>query len=48
MPVYSYSNIQFISTDGYLILAGKDAQQNEHLVKRYMRPGDIYVHAEIQ
>ncbi|CAK5081792.1 unnamed protein product [Meloidogyne enterolobii] len=39
---------QFVSSDGFLILAGRDAQQNELLVKRYMRPGDIYVHAEIQ
>uniref|UniRef100_A0A915LX31 NFACT RNA-binding domain-containing protein n=1 Tax=Meloidogyne javanica TaxID=6303 RepID=A0A915LX31_MELJA len=38
----------FVSSDGFLILAGRDAQQNELLVKRYMRPGDIYVHAEIQ
>lgn len=38
----------FISSDGYLVVAGRDAQQNELLVKRYIRPGDIYVHAEIQ
>ncbi|KAF7638583.1 NFACT-R_1 domain-containing protein [Meloidogyne graminicola] len=38
----------FTSSDGFLVLAGRDAQQNELLVKRYMRPGDIYVHAEIQ
>lgn len=29
-------------------MAGRDAQQNELLVKRYLRAGDIYVHAEIQ
>ncbi|KAI1707999.1 nuclear export mediator factor Nemf [Ditylenchus destructor] len=37
----------FISSDSYLIIAGRDAQQNELLVKRYLRAGDIYVHAEI-
>lgn len=37
----------FISSDNYLILGGKDAQQNEILVKRYLRQTDIYVHAEI-
>jgi predicted ribosome quality control (RQC) complex YloA/Tae2 family protein len=37
----------FISSDNYLVLGGKDAQQNELLVKRYMRPQDAYVHAEI-
>jgi len=36
-----------ISSEGYLILSGRDAQQNEILFKRYMRPGDIYVHADI-
>ena len=37
----------FISSENYLILAGHDMQQNELLVKRYMRKGDIYVHADI-
>lgn len=36
-----------ISSEGYLILSGRDAQQNEILFKRYLRPGDIYVHADI-
>jgi predicted ribosome quality control (RQC) complex YloA/Tae2 family protein len=37
----------FISSDGYLVLGGKDAQQNEILYRRYLRKGDIYVHADI-
>lgn len=37
----------FISTDGHVVIAGRDAQQNELLVKRYLRPGDAYVHAEV-
>lgn len=37
----------FISSEGYLVLSGRDAQQNELLVKRYLRIGDIYVHADI-
>ena len=37
----------FLSSDGYLVIAGKDAQQNEQLVKKYMRPWDVYVHADI-
>lgn len=36
-----------ISSEGYLILSGRDAQQNEILFKRYLRPTDIYVHADI-
>jgi len=37
----------FITSDNYLVVAGKDAQQNEQLVKRYLRPGDAYLHAEV-
>ena len=37
----------FISTDGYLVLAGKDASQNETLYRRYLRKGDVYVHADL-
>jgi predicted ribosome quality control (RQC) complex YloA/Tae2 family protein len=39
--------IWFISSDAYLVLAGKDAQQNEMLYKRYLRKGDIYCHADL-
>ncbi|XP_053613613.1 ribosome quality control complex subunit NEMF homolog isoform X2 [Plodia interpunctella] len=37
----------FISTDNYLVIGGRDQQQNELIVKRYMRPTDVYVHAEV-
>lgn len=37
----------FISSENYLIISGRDAQQNEMIVKRYMSKGDIYVHAEL-
>ncbi|KAJ0173458.1 hypothetical protein K1T71_010607 [Dendrolimus kikuchii] len=37
----------FISSDNYLVIGGRDQQQNELLVKRYMRSADIYVHAEV-
>jgi predicted ribosome quality control (RQC) complex YloA/Tae2 family protein len=30
------------------VIGGRDQQQNEVIVKRYMRQGDIYVHADIQ
>lgn len=36
-----------ISSEGYLIIGGRDAQQNEMVVKRYLRPGDVYVHADL-
>ncbi|MCJ1397641.1 hypothetical protein MMC11_000837 [Xylographa trunciseda] len=38
----------FISSDGYLVLSGRDAQQNEILYKRYLKKGDVYVHADLQ
>jgi len=37
----------FISSEGYLVLSGRDAHQNETLVKRYFQKGDVYVHAEL-
>lgn len=37
----------FISSDGFLVLAGRDAQQNELLVKKYLKAGDVYVHADV-
>ncbi|KAI9732970.1 MAG: hypothetical protein M1818_007403 [Claussenomyces sp. TS43310] len=37
----------FISSDGYLVLGGRDAQQNEILYKKYLRKGDVYVHADL-
>lgn len=38
----------FISSENYLVIGGRDQQQNELIVKRYLRATDIYVHAEIQ
>ncbi|KAL5091149.1 hypothetical protein Trisim1_003462 [Trichoderma cf. simile WF8] len=40
--------IWFISSDGYLVLGGKDPQQTEILYRRYLRKGDIYCHADIR
>ncbi|XP_023208822.1 nuclear export mediator factor NEMF [Xiphophorus maculatus] len=37
----------FISSENYLVIAGRDQQQNEIIVKRYLRSGDIYVHADL-
>ncbi|XP_051578777.1 ribosome quality control complex subunit NEMF-like isoform X1 [Myxocyprinus asiaticus] len=37
----------FISSENYLIIAGRDQQQNELIVKRYLRAGDVYVHADL-
>ena len=37
----------FYTSDGTLVLGGKDADQNEELVKRYMEGGDRFVHADV-
>lgn len=39
--------VYFISSEGYLVLGGKDAQQNEILYKKYLRKGDVYIHADL-
>ena len=36
-----------MSSDGYLVLGGKDAQQNEYLYRRHLKRGDIFVHADL-
>lgn len=38
----------FISSENFLVIGGRDQQQNELIVKRYLRATDVYVHAEIQ
>jgi predicted ribosome quality control (RQC) complex YloA/Tae2 family protein len=37
----------FFSSDGFLVLGGRDATSNEVLVKRHMKTGDLFVHADI-
>lgn len=46
-PMWFEKFIWFLSSDGYLVLGGRDAQQNEILYKRYLRKGDVYVHADL-
>lgn len=35
------------TSDGVLVIGGRDASQNEELVKRYMEGGDTFVHADV-
>ena len=37
----------FITSGGHLVLAGKDASQNEALVRKYLREFDLFIHADI-
>lgn len=36
----------FFSSDGFLVIGGRDTTTNDMLVKKYMEDHDIYVHAE--
>ncbi|KAL2011953.1 hypothetical protein VTN00DRAFT_4671 [Thermoascus crustaceus] len=47
-PFWFEKFIFFISSDGYLVLGGRDAHQNEILYRRYLKKGDIFVHADIE
>ncbi|KAH8704839.1 fibronectin-binding protein A N-terminus-domain-containing protein [Talaromyces proteolyticus] len=40
--------IYFISTDGYLVVGGRDVHQVEILYRRYLNKGDIFVHADLE
>lgn len=37
----------FYTTDGVLVIGGRDASQNEELVKRYMEGRDRFLHADV-
>ena len=38
----------FISSDSNIIIGGKDAKSNDLIVKKYLKEGDRYAHADIQ
>jgi predicted ribosome quality control (RQC) complex YloA/Tae2 family protein len=37
----------FVTSDGVVVLGGRDASQNEELVKKYMGGQDLFVHADV-
>jgi predicted ribosome quality control (RQC) complex YloA/Tae2 family protein len=37
----------FITSDNILVIGGRDANSNEIIVKKYLEPNDIYLHADI-
>ena len=37
----------FISSDGFLVIGGRDANSNEIVVKKYMENNDVYFHSDI-
>ena len=38
----------FISSDGNIVIAGKDAKSNDLVVKKYLNEGSRYAHADVQ
>jgi predicted ribosome quality control (RQC) complex YloA/Tae2 family protein len=43
-----YENYRwFLSSDGFLVIGGRDARTNEEIVKKRMEPTDIFVHADV-
>jgi predicted ribosome quality control (RQC) complex YloA/Tae2 family protein len=37
----------FVSSEGVVVVAGRDASSNDLIVKRHLKEGDLYVHADI-
>jgi predicted ribosome quality control (RQC) complex YloA/Tae2 family protein len=37
----------FVTSDGVVVLGGRDASQNEELVKKYMGGQDLFMHADV-
>ncbi len=38
----------FISSEGFLVIAGRNAQQNEKIVRKYLEDRDLFFHADIR
>ncbi|MEM3926606.1 MAG: ribosome rescue protein RqcH [Desulfurococcaceae archaeon] len=48
-PRYWYERFHWMFTrNKYLVIAGRDASQNEAIVKKYLGENDIFIHADIQ
>ncbi|EAW06414.1 putative DUF814 domain protein [Aspergillus clavatus NRRL 1] len=47
-PFWFEKFIFFISSEGYLVLGGRDAMQSELLYRRHLKKGDIFVHADLE
>ena len=37
----------FVSSEGAVVIAGRDATSNDQVVKRHLKEGDLYVHADL-
>lgn len=46
-PFWFEKFFSFISSEGYLVLGGRDMRQNETLYAKHLKKGDVYVHADL-
>jgi predicted ribosome quality control (RQC) complex YloA/Tae2 family protein len=46
-PLWFQKYRWFVSSENVLVVGGRDASSNDLIVRRYLRPGDFYVHADI-
>ncbi|KAH8434124.1 putative DUF814 domain protein [Aspergillus melleus] len=46
-PFWFEKFLFFISSEGYLVLGGRDAMQSEILYRRHLKKGDIFVNADL-
>ncbi|KAE8151160.1 telomere recombination-domain-containing protein [Aspergillus avenaceus] len=47
-PFWFEKFLFFVSSEGYLVLGGRDAMQSEMLYRRHLKKGDIFVHADLE
>lgn len=47
-PFWFEKYLYFISSEGYLVLGGRDSHQTEILYQRYLKKGDVFVHADLE
>ncbi|KAJ0417454.1 telomere recombination-domain-containing protein [Aspergillus carlsbadensis] len=47
-PFWFEKFLFFISSEGYIVLGGRDAMQSELLYRRHLRMGDIFIHADLE
>ncbi|KAJ6028074.1 hypothetical protein N7540_003650 [Penicillium herquei] len=47
-PFWFEKFLFFISSEGYLCLGARDALQGEMLYRRYLKKGDIFIHADLE
>ncbi|KAJ3312320.1 hypothetical protein HDV04_003213 [Boothiomyces sp. JEL0838] len=47
-PMWFEKFLWFITTENYLVIGGRDDNQNELLITKYLQPGDVYVHSDLE